>query len=88
VCVRAEKLVDVGDAVPDHATELDKARPAPGVPPALHPSAAWNPPSSTMSANCTLNDVTRRFGPGDFRISAYRLTPPALLWEVLARDID
>ncbi len=40
------------------------------------------------AGGCTLNDLTRRFGPGDFRITAYRLTPPALLWEVSARDIE
>ena len=39
------------------------------------------------SGGCTLQDLTQRFGRGDFRVSAYGFVPPALRWEVLVKDI-
>ena len=39
------------------------------------------------SSGYTLEDLTKRFGRGDFRVSAYGFVPPALLWEVIVKDI-
>ena len=40
------------------------------------------------SGGCTLKDLTKRFGPGDFRVSAFGFVPPALRWEVLTKDLE
>jgi hypothetical protein len=37
------------------------------------------------TAGCALTEITTRFGPGDFRVSAF--VQPALRWEVLVRDL-
>lgn len=39
------------------------------------------------SGPCTLTEITRRFGDGDYRITTYRLEPPTLLWEVIATGL-
>jgi hypothetical protein len=36
-----------------------------------------------VSGPCAVDEITRRFGPGAFRISAYGFDPAGLRWEVL-----
>ncbi len=36
---------------------------------------------------CDVRDVVDRFGPGDYRITAFGFTPPALRWEVLVEGL-
>ncbi len=36
---------------------------------------------------CELTEITRRFGAGDYRVTAYQIDPPILLWEVIATDV-
>jgi len=36
-----------------------------------------------VSGPCAVDEITRRFGPGAFRISAYGFEPAGLRWEVL-----
>lgn len=36
---------------------------------------------------CTLAEITDRFGPGDYRVTAYQLDPAGVLWEVIARHV-
>jgi hypothetical protein len=33
---------------------------------------------------CELTEIARRFGAGDYRVTAYQIDPPTLLWEVIA----
>ncbi len=40
-----------------------------------------------VSGPCTLADITRRYGPGSYRISAYGFEPPGLRWETLVEDL-
>jgi transcriptional regulator with XRE-family HTH domain len=39
------------------------------------------------SGPCELTEITRRFGSGDYRITAYSLEPPTLRWEVLVKGV-
>jgi transcriptional regulator with XRE-family HTH domain len=36
---------------------------------------------------CELTEITRRFGPGAYRVTAYQIDPPTLLWEVIATAV-
>jgi hypothetical protein len=36
---------------------------------------------------CELTEITRRFGADDYRITAYQLEPPTLLWEVIVKRV-
>jgi hypothetical protein len=36
---------------------------------------------------CELTEITHRFGVGDYRVTAYQIDPPTLLWEVLATGV-
>ena len=40
-----------------------------------------------VSGPCQLTEITRRFGAGDYRVTAYSLDPPTLRWEVLAKGV-
>jgi len=40
-----------------------------------------------VSGPCQLTELTRRFGAGDYRVTAYSLDPPTLRWEVLAKGV-
>lgn len=40
-----------------------------------------------VSGACELTEITRRFGGGDYRVTAYSLEPPTLRWEVLAKGV-
>lgn len=40
-----------------------------------------------VSGPCELAELTRRFGAGDYRVTAYSLDPPTLRWEVLAKGV-
>ncbi len=31
--------------------------------------------------------ITRRVGAGDYRVTAYQIDPPTLLWEVITTDV-
>jgi len=39
------------------------------------------------SGPCELTEITRRFGSGDYRVTAYSLEPPTLRWEVLVKGL-
>ncbi len=39
------------------------------------------------SGPCELTEITRRFGNGDYRVTAYSLEPPTLRWEVLVKGV-
>ena len=39
------------------------------------------------SGPCTLAEVTRRFGPGSYRVTAYGFEPQGIRWEVLVEDL-
>jgi hypothetical protein len=36
---------------------------------------------------CTVDEITRRFGAGDYRITAYGFEPPGLRWELLVSGL-
>jgi hypothetical protein len=36
-----------------------------------------------VSGSCAIDEITRRYGPGEYRVTAYGLDPPALRWEVV-----
>ncbi len=40
-----------------------------------------------VSGPCTVEEITRRFGPGDYRITAYGFDPPGLRWELLVEGL-
>lgn len=40
-----------------------------------------------VSGPCELTEITRRFGGGDYRVTAYSLAPPTLRWEVIAKGV-
>lgn len=40
-----------------------------------------------VSGACTLEEITRRFGSGDYRVTAYGFDPPGLRWEFLVEDL-
>jgi len=39
------------------------------------------------SGPCELTEITRRFGSGDYRVTAYSLEPPTLRWGVLVKGV-
>lgn len=41
-----------------------------------------------VSGPCALEEITRRFGPGDYRITAYGFDPPGLRWELLVDGLQ
>jgi len=40
-----------------------------------------------VSGPCTIHDVTRRYGPGDYRITAYGFERPSLRFELLVTGL-
>jgi hypothetical protein len=40
-----------------------------------------------VSGPCGLDEITRRFGPGDYRVTAYGFDPTGLRWELLVSGI-
>ncbi|MBA3465001.1 MAG: hypothetical protein H0T46_34015 [Deltaproteobacteria bacterium] len=40
-----------------------------------------------VSGGCTVDEITQRYGPGSYRISAYGFNPPGLRWELLIEDL-
>lgn len=40
-----------------------------------------------VSGPCEVAEITRRFGPGDYRVTAYGFDPPGLRWELLVDGI-
>jgi hypothetical protein len=40
-----------------------------------------------VSGPCEVREITRRFGPGDYRITAYGFDPSGLRWEILVEDL-
>lgn len=40
-----------------------------------------------VSGPCATHEITRRFGPGDYRVTAYGFDPPALCWELLVEAL-
>lgn len=40
-----------------------------------------------VSGPCTIDEITRRFGPGDYRVTAYGFDPPGLRWEFLVKGM-
>jgi hypothetical protein len=40
------------------------------------------------SGPCDCNEVTRRFGRGDYRITAYGLDPPCMSWEMIVEELE
>jgi hypothetical protein len=40
-----------------------------------------------VSGPCELTEITRRFGAGDYRVTAYSIDPPTLRWEVIAKGL-
>jgi hypothetical protein len=41
-----------------------------------------------VSGPCGLEEITRRFGPGGYRVSAYGFDPPGLRWELLVDGLE
>jgi uncharacterized small protein (DUF1192 family) len=41
-----------------------------------------------VSGVCTLDEITRRYGPGCYRVTAYGFAPPGVRWEVLVEDLQ
>lgn len=40
-----------------------------------------------VSGPCAIEEITRRHGHGDYRVTAYALHPPALLWELVVEAV-
>jgi len=40
-----------------------------------------------VSGSCTVDEITRRYGPGSYRITAYGFDPPGVRWELLIEDL-
>lgn len=40
-----------------------------------------------VSGPCTVDEITRRYGPGSYRITAYGFDPPGIHWESLIEDL-
>jgi hypothetical protein len=40
-----------------------------------------------ISGPCRIEDITRRFGPGSYRVTAYGFDPPGLRWELLVEGL-
>ena len=41
-----------------------------------------------VSGACSVDEITRRFGPGAYRITAYGFEPPGLRWELLVDGLE
>ena len=41
----------------------------------------------SVAGPCTTADITRRYGPGSYRVTAYCFDPPAPRWEVLVEEL-
>jgi len=41
-----------------------------------------------VSGRSTVEEITRRYGPGSYRITAYGFDPPGLRWEILVEDLS
>ena len=39
------------------------------------------------SGPCELTEITRRFGDGDYRVTAYSVDPPTLRWEIIVKGV-
>jgi hypothetical protein len=40
-----------------------------------------------VSGPCTIDEIVRRYGSGNYRVTAYGFVPPAVQWEVLIEDL-
>ncbi len=40
-----------------------------------------------VSGPCAVEEITRRFGSGDYRVTAYSFEPPGLRWEILVEGL-
>ena len=40
-----------------------------------------------VAGPCTVNEITRRYGPGGYRITAYAFDGAGVRWEVLIEDL-
>jgi hypothetical protein len=40
-----------------------------------------------VAGPCTLDEIVRRFGPGDYRITAYGFEPAGLRWECFVSNV-
>ncbi len=40
-----------------------------------------------VSGPCTVDEITRRYGPGSYRLTAYGFEPPGVLWEILVEEL-
>jgi hypothetical protein len=40
-----------------------------------------------IAGPCTSDQITRRYGPGNYRVTAYGFEPAGLRWEVLVKDL-
>jgi hypothetical protein len=41
-----------------------------------------------VSGPCMVEEITRRYGPGSYRVTAYGFDPPGLRWEVVVEDLQ
>lgn len=41
-----------------------------------------------VSGPCGIEEITRRFGPGTYRVTAYGFDPSAVMWELMVRDLE
>lgn len=41
-----------------------------------------------VSGPCTVDEITRRYGPGSYRVTTYGFDPPGVRWEALVEDVD
>ena len=53
--------------------------------PQFESMTAVEPDGDGEGDRCDLEEVTRRFGPGNYRVTAYSFDPPGLRWEILSR---
>ncbi|MFN0251492.1 MAG: hypothetical protein ACKV2T_31750 [Kofleriaceae bacterium] len=40
-----------------------------------------------VSGPCTIDEITRRYGPGDYRVTSYGFDPPGVRWEIIVESI-
>ena len=40
-----------------------------------------------VSGPCSVEEITRRYGPGSYRVTAYGFDPPGVRWEVLIEEL-
>lgn len=52
-----------------------------------HRAICWFHPRAREPIPCTLDETTRRFGPGDYQVTAYGFDPPGSRWELLVAGL-